>query len=90
MATLGAPSTPDPTSRLCRLECTAELLDAERTERVFRRLSDDDGVARDGEPLEGDLFALRIRAASTVQVDGEVLTVTLWSPDGGVRTVERT
>ena len=73
-----------------RLECTAELLDPERTQRVFRRLAESDGVERDGEPLEGDLFALRVRSASTVQVAGDVLTVTMWSPDRGIRVVERT
>lgn len=72
-----------------RLECTAELLDPDRTQRVFQRLAATDDVQRDGEPLEGDLFALRIRSASTVQVDGDVLTVTMWSPDQGVRVVDR-
>lgn len=72
-----------------RLECTAELVDPERTRAVFRRLAETDDVQQDGEPLDGDLFALRVRSASTVQVAGDVLTVTIWTPGQGVRVVDR-
>ncbi len=45
------------------------------------------GVQLDGEPLDGDLFELRIRSASVVQVDAEQLTVTAWAPGSGMRVL---
>jgi hypothetical protein len=70
-----------------RLDCVAVELDEDHTRAVFQRLADSDGVQQDGEPLDGDLFALRIRSVSVVQVAGEHLDVTTWSPGGGVQVL---
>jgi hypothetical protein len=62
-------------------------LDEDHARAVFQRLADSDGVQQDGEPLDGDLFALRIRSVSVVQVAGEHLDVTTWSPGGDVQVL---
>ena len=49
--------------------------------------ADSEGVQQDGEPLDGDLFALRICSVSVVQVAGEQLDVTTWSPDAGLQVL---
>ena len=70
-----------------RLDCVAVELGEDHARAVFRRLADSDGVQQDGEPLDGDLFALRIRSVSVVQVAGEHLDVTTWSPDDGLQVL---
>lgn|GEM_PF-1336725 len=82
-----APDLPTLPEGDARLDCIANQLSVERTKLVFQRLAADSGVHQDGEPLDGDLFELRIRSASVVQVDAEQLTVTAWTPGRGLRVL---
>lgn len=82
-----APDLPTMPQGDARLDCVAVELDEDHARAVFRRLADTDGVQQDGEPLDGDLFALRIRSVSFVQVVGEHLDVTTWSPDDGLQVL---
>lgn len=82
-----APDLPTMPQGDARLDCVAVELDADHARAVFQRLAGSDGVQQDGEPLDGDLFALRIRSVSFVQVAGEHLDVTTWSPDEGLQVL---
>jgi len=82
-----APDLPTMPQGDARLDCVAVELDEDHARAVFQRLADSDGVQQDGEPLDGDLFALRICSVSVVQVVGEHLDVTTWSPGDGVQVL---
>ncbi len=82
-----APDLPTMPQGDARLDCVAVELDRDRACAVFQRLADAGGGQQDGEPLDGDLFALRICSVSVVQVAGEQLDVTTWSPGAGLQVL---
>lgn len=86
-----APDGPEMAAGDARLDCWAVEVDEARRRAVLARHAGGahDDVAGDGVP-EGEVFALRVRAVSTVAVDGDRLVLHLWRPGTAVRTVERT
>ena len=86
-----APDLPTLPDGDVRFDCVATDVGPDRTRAVFARLAAErtaDGEGT-GEPLTGDLFSLGLRSVSMVQVDGDELRITVWSPDEGLRVVRR-
>ena len=82
-----APDLPTMPQGDARLDCVAVELKDDHARAVFQRLANSEGVQQDGEPLAGDLFALRICSVSVVQVAGEHLDVTVWTPTDGLQVL---
>ena len=86
-----APDLPTMPEGDARLECVAVQLDPAAAAAVFAQLAsggDEDGPA-EAEPLEGELFALRLRSVSTIRTVDDHLDLQVWSPATGVRNVQR-
>jgi len=84
-----APDLPTIPQGDVRLDCVAVELDEDRTRAVFAQLAEGEGVQQDGEPLEGDLFALHLRSVSTVKPADDHLELQIWRPSTGLQLVER-
>jgi len=87
-----APDLPTMPEGDARLECVAVELAAADAAAVFARMERADAGQDDtpeGEPPEGDLFALRLRSVSTVRVVDEHLELQVWTPASGVQPVRR-
>lgn len=88
-----APDVPTMPEGDARLECVAVRFADDDAAAVFARLDDagtsQDEHAADAAPPAGDLFALRLRSVSAIKVVDEHLEIHVWTPEGGLRTVER-
>ncbi|MFM7069026.1 MAG: pyridoxamine 5'-phosphate oxidase family protein [Actinomycetes bacterium] len=80
-----APTMPDGDARLDGLVVE---LDRSTTAAIFARDAARRGMP-DDQPMEGDLFALRLTAVSTIKVVDDHLELQLWTPATGVREIHR-